>query len=175
MRTIIGWSVGAACATVIVTGLSALPAPAQETKNDRREIRQDSREIRGDRKEIAKDTQSEVKSIAAQIRYEQTPAYYDQISGNFYFQKPAVVATNAFVPSLATPVITPAPGTSPAIDPRFAEAGMVWTTIQATTQAARKAPLFWVAENSPSPALPSARPTMPPNAAPRRRMLRVTW
>jgi dsDNA-specific endonuclease/ATPase MutS2 len=57
MRTIIGWSVGAACATVIVTGLSALPAPAQETKNDRREIRQDSREIRGDRKEIAKDTQ----------------------------------------------------------------------------------------------------------------------
>ena len=56
MRTIIGWTVGAACATVIVTGLSALPAPAQETKNDRREI-QDSREIRGDRKEIAKDTQ----------------------------------------------------------------------------------------------------------------------
>ena len=56
MRTIIGWTVGAACATVIVTGLSALPAPAQETKNDRREI-QDPREIRGDRKEIAKDTQ----------------------------------------------------------------------------------------------------------------------
>ena len=56
MRTLIGWSVGAACATVIVTGLSALPAPAQETKSDRREIRQDTREIRGDRKEIAKDT-----------------------------------------------------------------------------------------------------------------------
>ena len=56
MRTMIGWTVGAACATVIVTGLSALPAPAQEAKNDRREIRQDSREIRGDRREIAKDT-----------------------------------------------------------------------------------------------------------------------
>src|SRR5438132_14183578 len=57
MRTIIGWTVGAACATVIVTGLSALPAPAQEAKNDRREVRQDSREIRGDRKEVGRDTQ----------------------------------------------------------------------------------------------------------------------
>ena len=57
MRTIIGWGVGATCATLIVTGLSAAPAPAQETKNDRGEVRQDSREIRGDRREIAKDTQ----------------------------------------------------------------------------------------------------------------------
>ncbi len=57
MRTIIGWGVGATCATLIVTGLSAAPAPAQEAKNDRREVRQDSREVRGDRKEIAKDTQ----------------------------------------------------------------------------------------------------------------------
>src|SRR4029077_18273644 len=56
MRTIIGWTVGAACATVIVTGVSA-PAPAQETKNDRQEVRQDSREIRGDRKEVGRDTQ----------------------------------------------------------------------------------------------------------------------
>ena len=57
MRTIIGWTVGATCATLIVTGMSAAPAPAQETRNDRREIRQDTRAIRGDRKEIAKDTQ----------------------------------------------------------------------------------------------------------------------
>src|SRR6185503_6445957 len=63
MRTIIGWGVGATCATLIVTGLSAAPAPAQETKNDRGEVRQDSREIRGDRREIAKDTQ-EVPAIA---------------------------------------------------------------------------------------------------------------
>ena len=52
MRTIIGWGVGATCATLIVTGLSAAPAPAQETKNDRGEVRQDSREIRGDRKDL---------------------------------------------------------------------------------------------------------------------------
>jgi gas vesicle protein len=74
MRTLIGWTMGAACATVIVTGLSALPAPAQETKNDRREIRQDSREIRGDRKEIAKDTkeirgdQKELQASRQQLR-----------------------------------------------------------------------------------------------------------
>ncbi len=57
MRTLIGWSVGATCATLIVTGMSALPAPAQETRTDRREVRRDTREIRGDRREIAKDTQ----------------------------------------------------------------------------------------------------------------------
>lgn len=57
MRTIIGCTVGAVCATVIVTGLAPLPAPAQETWSDRREIRQDTREIRGDRREIARDTQ----------------------------------------------------------------------------------------------------------------------
>jgi hypothetical protein len=61
MRAIIGWGVGATCATLIVTGLSAAPAPAQETKNDRREVRHDSREVRADRREVAKDTQ-EVRS-----------------------------------------------------------------------------------------------------------------
>lgn len=74
MRTLIGWTVGAACATVIVTGLFPLPAPAQETKSDRREIRQDTREIRGDRKEIAKDTkeirgdQKELQASRQQLR-----------------------------------------------------------------------------------------------------------
>lgn len=61
MRTLIGWTAGAACATVIVAGLSALPAPAQdvraqELKKDRRDLRLDTREIGGDRKDVAKDT-----------------------------------------------------------------------------------------------------------------------
>ena len=57
MRTLINWSVGAACATVIVTGFSSFPAPAQDVKNDRQELRRDTRDIRGDRREIVKDTQ----------------------------------------------------------------------------------------------------------------------
>ena len=71
MRTLIGWTVGAACVTVIVTGFSALPAQAQTVRNDvqdlrqdnrdvrqdRRDIRQDNRDIRTDKQDIAKDTQ----------------------------------------------------------------------------------------------------------------------
>ena len=74
MRILIGWTVGAACATVIVTGLSAFPAPAQEAKNDRREIGQDSSKIWGDRREIAKDTrdihgdQKELRASRQQLR-----------------------------------------------------------------------------------------------------------
>lgn len=52
MRTLINWSVGAVCATVIVTGLSALPSQSQDVKSDRRELRQDTQEIRHDRKNL---------------------------------------------------------------------------------------------------------------------------
>jgi hypothetical protein len=52
MRTLIGWTVGAACATVIVAGLPAPHAPANEVKQDRREVAKDVQEVRQDRKDL---------------------------------------------------------------------------------------------------------------------------
>ena len=83
--------------------------------------------------------------------------------------RPATAATNSAVERFWTPRISQPAGTIVRYG-RIAKP----TTIHATTQAARKAPLFWVDENRPSPAKPSARPMMPPKAAPRMRMLRVT-
>jgi len=38
MRTLIGWTVSAACATVIVSGVSALPVQGQDVKHERKDI-----------------------------------------------------------------------------------------------------------------------------------------
>ncbi|HEX9747788.1 MAG TPA: hypothetical protein VGB86_05215 [Methylomirabilota bacterium] len=38
MRTLIGWTLGAACATVIVSGISTLPVQGQDTKHERKDI-----------------------------------------------------------------------------------------------------------------------------------------
>ena len=38
MRTLVGWTVGVACATVIVSGMSALPVRGQDVKQERKEI-----------------------------------------------------------------------------------------------------------------------------------------
>src|SRR5260370_7992638 len=57
------WTVGAACAITAVAGLSALPASAQDVREDRQDlrqdrgdVRQDTRDIRGDRQDIRQDT-----------------------------------------------------------------------------------------------------------------------
>jgi uncharacterized membrane protein (DUF106 family) len=46
MRTLIGWTVGAACATVIVSGISALPVQGQDVKQERKEIETSRQQLR---------------------------------------------------------------------------------------------------------------------------------
>jgi hypothetical protein len=46
MRTLIGWTVGAACATVIVSGISALPVQGQDVKHERRDIETSRQQLR---------------------------------------------------------------------------------------------------------------------------------
>jgi hypothetical protein len=46
MRTLIGWTVGAACATVIVSGISALPVQGQDTKQERKDLGAPRQELR---------------------------------------------------------------------------------------------------------------------------------
>jgi len=46
MRTLIGWTVGAACATVIVGGISALPVQGQDIKHERKEIESSRQQLR---------------------------------------------------------------------------------------------------------------------------------
>jgi hypothetical protein len=46
MRTLIGWTVGAACATVIVSGIWAIPVHGQDTKQDRRELETSRQQLR---------------------------------------------------------------------------------------------------------------------------------
>ena len=46
MRTLIGWAVGAACATVIVSGISALPVRGQDVKQERKEIDSSRQQLR---------------------------------------------------------------------------------------------------------------------------------
>lgn len=46
MRTLIGWTMGAACATVIVSGISALPVQGQDIKHERKEIESSRQQLR---------------------------------------------------------------------------------------------------------------------------------
>ncbi len=46
MKTLIGWTVGAACATVIVSGISALPVQGQDSKHERRDIETSRQQLR---------------------------------------------------------------------------------------------------------------------------------
>jgi hypothetical protein len=46
MRTLIGWTVGAACATVIVSGISALPVQGQDVKQERKDMESSRQQLR---------------------------------------------------------------------------------------------------------------------------------
>ena len=46
MRTLVGWTVGVACATVIVSGMSALPVRGQDVKQERKEIETSRQRLR---------------------------------------------------------------------------------------------------------------------------------
>ena len=46
MRTLIGWTVSAACATVIVSSISALPVRGQDVKQERKEIDSSRQQLR---------------------------------------------------------------------------------------------------------------------------------
>lgn len=46
MRTLIGWTVGAACATVIVSGISALPVQGQDVKHERKDLETSRQQLR---------------------------------------------------------------------------------------------------------------------------------
>ena len=46
MRTLIGWAMGAACVTVIVSGISALPVQGQDIKHERKEIESSRQQLR---------------------------------------------------------------------------------------------------------------------------------
>jgi len=46
MRTLIGWTVGAACATVIVSGISALPVQGQDVKQERKGVESSRQQLR---------------------------------------------------------------------------------------------------------------------------------
>jgi hypothetical protein len=46
MRTLIGWTVGAACATVIVSGISALPVQGQDIKHERKDVETSRQQLR---------------------------------------------------------------------------------------------------------------------------------
>jgi hypothetical protein len=48
MRTLIGWTVGAACATVIVSGVTALPVQGggQDVKHERKDVETSRQQLR---------------------------------------------------------------------------------------------------------------------------------
>ena len=46
MRTLIGWTVGAACATVIVSGISAMPVQGQDIKHERKDVEMSRQQLR---------------------------------------------------------------------------------------------------------------------------------
>ena len=46
MRTLIGWTVGAACATLIVSGISTLPVQGQDVKQDRKDVETSRQQLR---------------------------------------------------------------------------------------------------------------------------------
>jgi hypothetical protein len=47
MRTLIGWTVGAACATVIVSGVTALPVQGgQDVKHERKDLESPRQQLR---------------------------------------------------------------------------------------------------------------------------------
>ena len=46
MRTLIGWTVGAACATLIVSGISALPVQGQDVKQERKDLETSRQQLR---------------------------------------------------------------------------------------------------------------------------------
>jgi len=47
MRTLIGWTMGAACATVIVSGISALPVQGgQDIKHERKDVETSRQKLR---------------------------------------------------------------------------------------------------------------------------------
>ena len=47
MKTLIGWTVGAACATVIVSGVTALPVQGgQDSKHERKDVEASRQQLR---------------------------------------------------------------------------------------------------------------------------------
>jgi hypothetical protein len=46
MRTLIGWTVGAACATLIVSGISALPVQGEDVKHERKDLDSSRQQLR---------------------------------------------------------------------------------------------------------------------------------
>ena len=69
MRTLIGWTLGAACATVIVSGISALPVQGQDVKQERKEIETSRQQLReayksGDRAAIKAARESSLDALA---------------------------------------------------------------------------------------------------------------
>lgn len=46
MRTLIGWTVGAACATVIMSGTPALPVQGQDVKQERKDLETSRQQLR---------------------------------------------------------------------------------------------------------------------------------
>ena len=46
MRTLIGWTVGAVCATIFVSGISALPVQGQDLKHERKDIETSRQQLR---------------------------------------------------------------------------------------------------------------------------------
>ena len=46
MRTLIGWTAGAACVTLIVSGISALPVQGQDTKQERKSLESSRQQLR---------------------------------------------------------------------------------------------------------------------------------
>jgi hypothetical protein len=46
MRTLIGWTVGAVGATLIVSGISALPVQGQDTKQERKDLETSRQQLR---------------------------------------------------------------------------------------------------------------------------------
>jgi len=46
MRTLIGWAVGAACATLIVSGVAPMPVRGQDVKQERKELESSRQKLR---------------------------------------------------------------------------------------------------------------------------------
>ncbi len=46
MRTLIGWTAGAACVTLIVSGISALPVQGQDAKQERKSLESSRQQLR---------------------------------------------------------------------------------------------------------------------------------
>ena len=85
---------------------------------------------------MARQVRDDVRALAQSVNHAQFPAYYDQLSGDFFF-RPADRGSFSMdaAPAAAAPSAIPAPTTVPAISDPCAGAAGTWEIIQSSSSA----------------------------------------